>query len=72
MEEMKRELEFKDHTLEYTHNILIKSEKAKIELEQEKKMLEERIERGDYSFDREDEINDFYEDKIHELEGRVR
>lgn len=31
---MKRELEFKDHTLDFTHKILVSNEKAKIELEQ--------------------------------------
>ena len=48
IEEMKRQLQFKDHTLDFTHKILVNSEKAKIELEQEKMMLEEMVQKASH------------------------
>jgi hypothetical protein len=75
---MKRDLEFKDHTLDFTHKILVNSEKAKIELEQEKKMLEEMLQRtdvnGSFSTGQDDreELIQFYEAKLQTLDNKLQ
>ena len=67
------ELTFKDNTLDFTHTVLVKSEKAKIELEQEKKMLEEMInnQEGGPINSNEEDLSEFYEHQIGELERKL-
>jgi hypothetical protein len=42
---LQEDLTFKDNTLDFTHQILVTSEKDKIELEQERNMLKEMLDK---------------------------
>lgn len=73
---MKGEVAFKDSTLEFTHKVLVNSEKEKIQLQQEKKILEDMINNNSYEGNKKsvqfyDEQIDHLQSKIYQLQKRL-